>query len=202
MIRLESRNKGRIVGSTSRSILVLATLLVIVLCACERKEYPQAAAHGAPLGAPEYHSRPSLSSTASVAYVSEVMPGGPGGAIDGQALYVANCSACHQATGKGVPGAFPPLDGSPYVTGDNVERLAAIMIYGLMGEIKVLGATYNNVMLPLGHLKNEELAAIASYIRTSWSNKASAVEPAVFAKVRSKHGQRSQFNIKELGEEP
>lgn len=77
-----------------------------------------------------------------------------------------------------MPGAFPPLDGSPYVTSTNVERMAAIMLYGLKGEIKVLDVNYNSIMLPQKQYKDEELAAIAQLQSdSSWSNKASGVEP-------------------------
>lgn len=154
-----------------------------------------------PPSAPAYTVKENTAYLAKDAVVADVSLKG-GAPIDGKALYAANCAACHQATGGGVPGAFPPLAGSAYVTGPNVERLASIMLYGLMGEIRVNGATYNGVMLPLGQLKNEELAAIASYVRTSWGNSASPIEPAVFQKMREKWGTRSQFKIEELGVEP
>ncbi len=119
-----------------------------------------------------------------------------------QQMFITNCSACHQATGKGIPGAFPPLDGSPYVTSDNVERLAAIMVYGLQGPIKVLGKDYNGVMAPLGATCDDQtLADIATYVRSSWSNKASKVTADVIANARKKYGSRSMFNIDELGRE-
>lgn len=187
-------------NSQKRTVLAALIAAIVIVAGCERNERPQGGKQPAALGLPDSSSRASLSTLPGVSYVAEVMPK-PAGTIDGQALYTATCAACHQANGKGVPGAFPPLDGSPYVAGDNIERLAAIMVYGLMGEVKVLGTTYNNVMLPQGQLKDAELAAIATYVRTSWSNKASGVEATVFTKVREKYGQRAQFNIKELGEE-
>ena len=112
---------------------------------------------------------------------------------------MANCAACHQVTGQGVPGAFPPLAPSEYVTGDNVERLAAIMIYGLMGPIEVNGVTYNSVMAPLGAtLGDEELAAIGTYIRSNWGNSSSPVGADVFAGTRTKYGARGPFQITEF----
>jgi mono/diheme cytochrome c family protein len=101
----------------------------------------------------------------------------------------------------GVPNAFPPLVGSAYVVGDNLERLASIMLYGLIGPITVNGAEYNSVMTPFNHLSDDELAAIATHIRSSWGNSASAVEPQVFADQRARWGQRGQFRIEELGAE-
>jgi len=122
--------------------------------------------------------------------------------LDGKALFAANCAACHQITGNGVPGAFPPLNKSPYVTSDNVERLASIVLYGLQGEISVLGMNYNNVMAPLGGaLNDKKIAAIMTYIRGAWDNKAGAVQPEVVIAMRTKWGTRSMFNISELGKE-
>ena len=122
--------------------------------------------------------------------------------LDGKALFAANCAACHQITGNGVPGAFPPLNKSPYVTSDNVERLASIILYGLQGEISVLGVNYNNVMAPLGGVLNDKkIAAIMTYIRGAWDNKAGAVQPEVVIAMRTKWGTRSMFNISELGKE-
>ena len=121
-------------------------------------------------------------------------------AVDGSALYQTHCMACHQMNGQGIPGAFPPLDGSKYVTGDNVARMAAIMIYGLQGPITVKGQQYNSAMAPLGQtLNNEQLAAVATYIRSAWSNTAGPVEEKVFADVRAQYGTRGMFTIEELG---
>jgi mono/diheme cytochrome c family protein len=184
---------------TRKILIVLFGLALVVVCACERQA--KNVAEKNPPSAPAYTTAENMAALSEDVTVAEVSLKG-GGTIDGKALYVANCAACHQAAGTGVPSVFPPLVGSPYVTGPNVERLASIMLYGLMGEIKVNGITYNGVMLPLGHLKDEELSAIASYIRSSWGNSASPFEPAVFKKMREKWGTRAQFKIEELGVEP
>lgn len=134
-----------------------------------------------------------------LAHVAAVAPSGA--APNGEALYAQVCVACHQISGQGIPGAFPPLDGSPYVVSDDTARMAAIMIYGLQGPIEVKGMTYNSVMAPLGHLKNEELAAIATYVRSAWSNQAGPVEASVFSEVRQKYGSRGPFTIADLGAE-
>ena len=145
---------------------------------------------------------PNLASLPAAVHIAEVAPADGSSGPNGEELYVKNCGACHQQGGAGIPGAFPPLDKSPYVTGDNVERLAAIMVYGLSGPIDVLGTTYNSAMAPLGaSLNDEQLAAIATYIRTAWSNEAGAIEASVFADVRAKYGTRAMFTIAELGEE-
>ncbi len=120
--------------------------------------------------------------------------------VDGKVLY-ERCASCHQPDGQGVPNVFPALDASPYVVSDNVERLASIMLYGIKGPIKVRGQEFNSMMLHFGYLSDQQLSAIATFIRSSWSNKASPVDPAVFARMREKWGTRKQFQISELGEE-
>ena len=57
-----------------------------------------------------------------------------GQAVDGKQVFAGNCVACHQATGLGLPGVFPPLDGSEWVTGDE-RMLANILLHGISGPI-------------------------------------------------------------------
>ena len=107
-------------------------------------------------------------------------------AQDGKALF-ARCTACHQETGKGIPGAFPPLAGSSWVTGP-ASRPIAIVLHGLQGPLKVGKDTYNGVMVAYGTgqpMTDAEVAAVVTYIRTSWGNKASVVTAADVAKVRA-----------------
>jgi mono/diheme cytochrome c family protein len=146
---------------------------------------------------------PSVHTNLSIAGIAEVLPIDASEQIlDGQALFIANCSACHQVTGQGIPGVFPPLANSSYVTSDNIERLSAIMIYGLSGPITVNGMQYNSVMAGLGQTMNDaELAAVATYIRSSWGNSASEVKADTFSEIRKKYGSRGLFAINELGED-
>lgn len=86
----------------------------------------------------------------------------------GEKVYTANCVACHQATGKGVPGAFPALDGSAVVAGPK-EAQIGIVLNGKAG-MPAWKAT----------LSDTEIAAVITYTRNSWSNKAeqNIVQPA------------------------
>lgn len=102
--------------------------------------------------------------------------GGPVAAVDealkakGEQVYSANCAGCHQATGKGLPGVFPALDGSK-----NVADKAYVINILLKGK---------GGMPAFAQLSDEELAAVATYIRNSWSNKFGGVTPDEFKAAR------------------
>ncbi len=78
------------------------------------------------------------------------------------------CVTCHLSNGKGVPGNFPPLDGSDWLTKKRTESIHALK-YGLSGPIKVNGEEYNSVMVQMG-LSDQEVADVMNYINNSWSN--------------------------------
>ena len=115
-----------------------------------------------------------------------------GGAVDGKALYAAQCAACHQATGAGLPGVFPPLDGSEWVQGEP-RVLANILLHGIIGEISVKGTKYQGAMPSFAQLSDAELAGIASFIRGNWSNKAEPLQAELFAKERADGSRTTPF---------
>lgn len=93
----------------------------------------------------------------------------------------SNCASCHQASGMGQTGQFPPLAGSEWVLG-NTEMLAMIIHNGVAGPIKVAGSDYNGNMAAVGaNLSAKELAALMTYIRNEWGNEASIVTPEMAA---------------------
>lgn len=117
-------------------------------------------------------------------YKSEkkAVAGGAGAApeLDGKALFAANCQACHQENGEGLPGAFPPLKGSPVVLGDDLEKYVGIIMNGYDG-LQGYG-----VMPSVGKNMNfteNEVAAIMNHERTSWGNNAKKVTPDEIKKV-------------------
>jgi mono/diheme cytochrome c family protein len=104
-------------------------------------------------------------------------------ASDGAKVYQTNCSSCHQANGQGVPGTFPPLAANPAVAGD-ATKVIHIVKYGLNGKVEVNGTSYNGMMPAWGQqLSNGDIAAVITYIRSSWGNSASAVTESQVAAV-------------------
>lgn len=86
----------------------------------------------------------------------------------GEAVYNKTCIACHQADGKGMEGAFPPLAGSDYLMADK-ERAIAQVIHGSEGEITVNGVVYSGVMPPQA-INDEEVRDVINYVLNSWGN--------------------------------
>ena len=87
---------------------------------------------------------------------------------------------------------FPPLDGSEWVQGET-RVLANILLHGINGEITVAGVSYNGVMPSFQQLADAELAGLASFIRSIWSNKAGAVQPALFEHERKASPRSAPF---------
>ncbi|CAM2006202.1 cytochrome D1 domain-containing protein [Acanthopleuribacter pedis] len=87
----------------------------------------------------------------------------------GEKAYLANCGACHQANGRGLPGAFPPLAQSDYLLSDK-QRAIDVVLKGLSGEVVVNGQTYNTVMPGQHHLDDETIALILNYVYSAWGN--------------------------------
>ncbi len=100
--------------------------------------------------------------------------------LDGAAIYTANCQSCHQANGEGLPGAFPPLKGSPIVTGDNLELYVNIILngYDARAEYGVMPAVGTNA-----NLTAAEITALINHERSSWGNSAKAVSEADVKKI-------------------
>jgi len=92
----------------------------------------------------------------------------------GKELYKAYCESCHKEKGEGVPSSFPPLSKSAMVNGPEKPLLKALL-NGLSAQ-QINGIKYEGAMPSFGFLKNEEIASIATYIRTQFGNQASAVQ--------------------------
>lgn len=126
--------------------------------------------------------------------VSDVQPGSGDDPIKrGEGIYSSLCLPCHQGSGLGAPGQFPPLSGSDWVNTEGPNRILRIILNGLNGPIEVNGETWNGIMPPLGDVvgSDEDLAAVVSYIRNTWGNEASICTPEEAAAVRAEAADRS-----------
>ena len=102
----------------------------------------------------------------------------------GKAIYEQYCMTCHQVDGAGAQNMIPPLIKTSYVLGDKAA-LTKILLNGMSGEIKVNGDMYSNEMPAQDYLKDEEIAAVLTYVRNSFGNKASAVTTDEVKKIRA-----------------
>lgn len=105
------------------------------------------------------------------------------------------CVTCHQADGNGLTASgFPPLSGTEWVTGDQV-RLVKVILKGLMGPIEVNGKQYEGMvpMTPFEGLSDDDVAAVATYIRNSFGNTASPIQPSFVKEVRATLNKKQSF---------
>jgi mono/diheme cytochrome c family protein len=86
--------------------------------------------------------------------------------LDGRALFLKNCAACHQATGKGIAGAFPALAGNKFVQGPGAD-VATVLLKGRGGMPDFSDS-----------LSDRDIATVLSYVRGDWGNKAGALTEA------------------------
>lgn len=110
--------------------------------------------------------------------------GGGGGATQGELspaergkkVYSANCATCHQMSGQGVAGQYPPLAGSEFTNGGS-RRAAMIVLKGLQGPVKVKGVQYGTaVMQPWDKtLTDQKIADVLTFERSEWGNHGSPV---------------------------
>ncbi|HAM72769.1 MAG TPA: hypothetical protein DCM86_14095 [Verrucomicrobiales bacterium] len=104
----------------------------------------------------------------------------------GRKVYETVCAACHQGSGMGAPGQFPPLAGSDWVQAEGANRIIRIVLNGASGPITVNGQSFNNAMPPWGPvLKDDEISAVVTYIRREWGNKGSGVTEKEVAAIRA-----------------
>jgi mono/diheme cytochrome c family protein len=103
---------------------------------------------------------------------------------NGKAVYTQNCATCHQVDGHGVPNMNPPLIQTSYVLGDKT-KLIKIILNGFNEDVEINGNNYSNTMPSHDFLKDKEIADVLTYIRNSFSNKASAVSATLVKSVRA-----------------
>jgi cytochrome c oxidase cbb3-type subunit 2 len=153
-----------------------ATALVAYLASLKQPRLPVAAAGSA------VASGSATSPAASDSY----------DAAKGLALFTANCAPCHQASGQGLPGTFPPLKGNGAVNRDDVVPHIRIVLYGLQGA-KVGGVVYASPMPPFaGLLGDSDILNILNYERSAWGNHG---KPVTLAQVTAERADQTPVNV-------
>ena len=107
----------------------------------------------------------------------------------GQAVYSKTCFVCHQPTGAGIPGAFPPLAGSEWIAKDASIAVRNI-VNGMQGPIVVKGMTYNMPMPPVTGLSDKDIAAVVTYVNNSWGNTGPTVTEDEVKAIKKKYADR------------
>ena len=108
----------------------------------------------------------------------------------GRQVYMTVCVACHQPTGMGLPGVFPPLLRSEYIA-ESPERLAAMILKGVAGAMTVDGKVYNNIMPGQElMLSDQKIADVMTFSRANFGNAAPPVSVDLIAATRKKFADR------------
>ncbi|MGH7107251.1 MAG: cbb3-type cytochrome c oxidase subunit II, partial [Acetobacteraceae bacterium] len=111
---------------------------------------------------------------------------GAGQIAHGEALFTANCAACHQASGEGLPGVFPPLKGNAAVNDADATLHIHTVLYGAHG-LAIAGVNYPSVMPPFGpQLTDQDVADVLDYERGAWGNHGRPVNAEDVKKVRAR----------------
>jgi mono/diheme cytochrome c family protein len=103
---------------------------------------------------------------------------------NGKNIYTQNCATCHQVDGGGIGNMNPPLIKTTYVLGDKT-KLIKIVLNGFSENVEIDGQTYQNNMASHDFLKDQEIADVLTYVRNSFTNKASAVTASQVKTVRA-----------------
>ena len=146
------------------------------------------------------NARPS-SATAAAAKVDPL--------VLGKKNYETVCVTCHQATGLGVEGIYPPLDGSEWVQG-SPDRVIRIVLYGLKGPVTVKGKQYSAAAMPaFGKVvgsgynwSDDRIAAVLTFVRQQWGNKADPITAEQVAAVHTQEANRKEWSEEELHKLP
>ena len=164
-------------ASTAVPLTGLLVALCVASCGGDKSSggaVPSASASSAPAAAPV----PAATATQT--------PQGP--------QVYQRCAMCHGPAGAGVPGSFPPLAGSEVATAANPAAPIRVVLKGLSGAVTVKGQKFNGAMPAYGTmqpLSDAEVAAVLTYVRSSWGNRASAVTAEAVAKERAATASRT-----------
>jgi mono/diheme cytochrome c family protein len=130
----------------------------------------------------------SAPDTSSAAPPSSSAQGASNNAVaDGATIY-QRCATCHQANGQGLAGTYPPLAGSEWVNASSPSAAIRVILHGLQGPVSVHGQTITGIMPAFGTgvpMSDAEVAAVLTYERSSWGNKAAPVTAEMVARERA-----------------
>jgi mono/diheme cytochrome c family protein len=105
---------------------------------------------------------------------------------EGKRVFDLTCTLCHQPNGLGKEGVAPPLAGSEWVQAPGGDRIARIVLNGLTGPINVKGQDFNLTMVAWrDNYNDDQIAAVLTYVRSQWGNKAGPIKPEVVAAARA-----------------
>lgn len=184
------RNPSRVLKRrpylVSFTVLTVGAIVAITIYSWKVIAAEQAASPGGQTPVVGYGAPPSSTIQNAVPVVQIAAPAnaaqGAGaaaaGAPQGNQVFAQNCASCHSANGQGIPKTFPPLAGNAFVTGDP-KKVIVTVLNGLTGPVQVNGVAYNGAMPAWkGKLTPAEIAAVITYVRSSWGNSAPAVKEA------------------------
>ena len=132
--------------------------------------------------------------TAAPASGASASAGAQTASAESGAQIFQRCATCHQPTGLGVAGTYPPLAGSEWVNAADPATPISIILHGFTGPITVRGQSFTSTMPPYGTgqpMSDAEVAAVLTYERSSWGNHASAVTPQQVAQARQATASRT-----------
>jgi mono/diheme cytochrome c family protein len=122
------------------------------------------------------------------------------GTMSGEQIY-QRCVTCHQAGGQGLAGTYPPLDGSEFAAAENPAIPIRILLRGLQGPVTVKGTRFDGIMPAYGtgiEMSDEEVAAVLTYVRSSWNNRASAITASQVAEQRAATASSAPMTVDSL----
>jgi mono/diheme cytochrome c family protein len=112
----------------------------------------------------------------------------------GKRLFTAICASCHQPTGQGIPGQFPPLAGSDFLNADR-DRAIGVLLGGLQGKVVVNGRAFDNIM-PSMPLDDDDIANALTFVYNSFGNSGQEVTPEDVKAIREANGANNKLKAK------
>ncbi|MGV8899818.1 MAG: c-type cytochrome [Burkholderiaceae bacterium] len=134
---------------------------------------------------------PELGDSRTIADLT-AQTGAKSGVVDGAQIYAAQCVACHQASGAGLPGVFPPLAASEWVIGKE-SVVTQILLHGISGSLTVKGVAYNGQMPAFqDKLSDAEIGAVLTHVRSNFGNTAGKIDAGLVKTEREASKDRKQ----------